>query len=220
MSLIDKIKAIAKEGIDFNEIEGEISALNPLANVKDKNQAWDFIKGNDLLLSVLDQKVTERANTTLDNFKSGKMEDLIKEREESLRREFNPKETPEQIQIRELLADKDERLKKEARRDLEDKLLIKAKELDFDPIKAKDYSIYGDSAIDKLESDAGWFNTMLEERTGAKIKEKYSGDFQPKAKVPTGGISTLSDSELNALAMAHPEQKVEILAEIKNRVNK
>lgn len=182
MDLIDKIKAIAKDGVDFAEIEKEIAEQNPLNGVKTKDDAWKFIKDNDILLSTLDQKVTERGNSMLENFKSDKMEALIKEREEAVRKEFIKDETPEMKRIREL-EEKDAMREKEiATRDLQDNLSIKAKEIGFDPIRAKEYAVYGEKAIERLEQDANWFKTTLEEQVGKQIKENYGGIKPPTRK--------------------------------------
>lgn len=180
MDLIDRIKAIAKEGVDFSEIEREIAEANPLNKVTDKESAWKFIKSNDLLLSVLDSEANKRGETTLENFKNGKMESLIKEREEAVRKEYVQNETPEMKRIREL-EEKDAMREKEiAIRDLQDNLSIKAKEIGFDPIKAKEYAVYGERAIERLEQDANWFKTTLEDQVGKQIKENYGGVKPPK----------------------------------------
>jgi len=180
MELIDKIKAVAKEGVDFSEIEREIANSNPLKDVIDKESAWKFIKNNDLLLRVFDTKVNERGETTLENFKSSKLEAILKEREDAIRQEFNKDETPEQMQIRELIEKDRARDAEIARRDLQDSLSVKAKELGFDPIRAKNYAVFGEDALLRLEEDANWFKQSVEERVGKEIKENYGGIKQPK----------------------------------------
>jgi hypothetical protein len=217
MNLIDKIKAIAKEGVDFSEIETEINQLNPLNQVKDKNQAWDFIKGNPLLLSVLDTKVTDRANTALENFKSSKLPELIEAEKEALRKELKPEETPLEKEVRELREARKQDQLEMSRRDLQDKLSVKAKELDFDPIRAKNYAVYGEEAIDRLTEDATWFKSEIETRIGVEKKGLYAGVQAPKISGEISSIASLSDNDLHRVAHENPEMKQSVLEEISRR---
>ena len=191
MELIDKIKAIVPEGTNLSEIETELMGMNPLNGVKSKEDAWNLIKTNDFLISAFDSEQGKRADKVLENYKNGRMLEEWKAKEESLRAELNPTETPEQKQIRELIEKDKQRDAELLKRDLEDTLAIKAKDLGFDPIKAKDYSIYGERAIERLESDASWFNETLESRLSDKIKGQYTQNKQPvSSKVEPADLDT------------------------------
>ncbi len=180
MALIDDIKAIAKDGADLTAIESGLSGLNPLDGLQDKESAWELIKSNKMLLSTFDQKQGERARTVEENLMNGKVQDIIKAREEEIRRELNPKESEAAKVAREFEEYKAQVAAKEAKTQLMDELSSKAKELSFDPIKARDYSVYGDKAVEKLKADSEWFNNAVNAKVDAIIKEKYGNSQPPK----------------------------------------
>lgn len=217
--VIGLIEPLVKEGADLTPVKEALGTMDPLAKVTDKDSAWGFIKSNDLLLSVLDQKTTERIKDAKGRWTETDLTEALKAREAEIRAEINPKETPEQKQLRELKAQLDQRDAKEALRALQDSLSEKAKELNFDPMKARDYAVYGESAVEKLTADAEWFNTTVEEKVNALAKEKYSSTV-PKVKVPSNGLSSLSDNDLMKLATTNPDMKSAVLSEVATRNSK
>lgn len=180
--LIDQIREIARDGADFTEIEATIGTMNPLGGLTTKEEAWELVKSNKLLLSTYDQKQNERLATFEENLRKGKIATEWAEKEEALRKELNPEEEPWQKRIRELEEKEKKREAEIARRDLEDSLSLKAKDLEFDTIKAKGYAVYGDKAMEKLEADATWFNETLESRLSSELKKKFEGNQQPRSK--------------------------------------
>lgn len=180
MALFDDIKAVAKDGADLSAIEKGLEGMNPLGGVTDKDTAWDFIKTNPLMLSAFDKEQGKRAKTVEENLMSGKVQELIKAREEEIRKELNPEETPEQKRIRELEDKLSAGEAKELTLALKDALSEKAKELEFDPLKARDYAIYGEKATEKLEADSAWMKAEIKAQVDAQVKEKFSGNRQPK----------------------------------------
>lgn len=189
MSLEDDIKAVAKEGADLTGVLGQIKELNPL-NGLTKENAFDFIKDNQVLLSTFDSQVSKSVESGVENFKSKGMLDILKEKEEALRAEFNPQETPEQKKIRELESRLEASDSEKALAKLQDDLSLKAKELEFDPIDARDFAIYGDKAVEMLEKYAARENERLNERLNKEIKTKYNGNPPKKTSIPPADIDT------------------------------
>lgn len=191
MELIEQIKSIAKDGTDFTEIETAIGQLNPLGGIKTKEEAWELVKSHKLLLSTFDQKQNERLASFEDNLRNGKIATEWAEKEKALRLELNPEESPSDIKIREM-EEKIESMEKEKSRSLlKTELSKKAQELNFDPVKAQDYAVYGDTAMDKLESDATWFTEQLESRLSTELKKKFEGNQQPRSrKIPPADLDS------------------------------
>lgn len=102
MSMLDDIRAIAKEGADLSGIEGQIKGLNPLNGLQTKEQALELIKTNPYLMSAFDSEVSKSVNSGVENFKNGKMQEEWKQREQELRKELNPEETEADKANREL----------------------------------------------------------------------------------------------------------------------
>ncbi len=191
MELLEQIKSIAKDGTDFTEIETAIGMLNPLGGIKTKDEAWELVKSNKLLLSTYDQKQNERLASFEENLRTGKIATEWAEKEKALRLELNPEESPSDIKIREM-AEKIEGMEKEKSSSLlKTELSKKAQELNFDPVKAQDYAVYGETAMDKLESDATWFTEQLESRLSTELKKKFEGNQQPRSrKIPPADLDS------------------------------
>jgi hypothetical protein len=192
MGLYEDIESVAKEGIDLTGIKGQLEGLsNPMTGLETKEAAWELIKSNKLMLSAFDSEQNKRGETTLENFKNGKMKAEWAEKEKALRLELNPEESKADKVSREFAEYKEGIAKKEGISQLKTDLEAKAKEIEFDPIKARDYSVYGDKAIEKLESDAAWFKTELESRLSSELKDKYKGNQQPRdKKIPPADLDT------------------------------
>lgn len=210
------IKESVKDGVDMDQIKQAAEALNPLNAVKTKEDAWSLIKGNTILLSALDQKVTKRVETAKENWMEGEVKDLLKAREEEIRAELNPKETDEQKALRELRDKLSERDKKDALRDLQDKLSLKAKELNFDPMRARDFAMFGADAESKLQEYAEFISSTVEEKVNSQVKERFT-TTTPKLKMDSDGLGSLTGGQLNQLAKTSPEMKQAVLAEIESR---
>jgi hypothetical protein len=189
MSLEDDIKSIAKDGADLSGVLGQLEGLNPM-NGLTKETAFDFIKSNQVLLSAFDSEVSKSVNSGVENFKSKGMQDILKEKEAAIRAEINPKETPTEKALREAnerisAMENDKKLSI-----LQDELSTKAKELDFDPIDARDFSIFGENAIPMLEKYAARETERVNERLDKEIKNKYKtgqpkGSSKPPADIDT-----------------------------------
>lgn len=216
MELMEAIKSIAKDGADLTEIEGLIKGNDPLSGLTSKEDAFEFIRKTPLLSQAYDKYERESNERALENFKTGKMQDTIKARELEIRAEINPSETPEQKEIRELKERLNESDKKDALAILQNELQLKATELGFDPIRAKDFAVHKDDALAKLEDYANWQTETLNTRLSVELKDKYKGNRQPKVNL-SGGLTSLSDADLYAAAVSDPASKPAILAEIARR---
>lgn len=177
------IKESVKDGVDMDQIKQAAEALNPLNTVKSKEDAWTFIKGNEILLSTLDQKVNDRVTTAKENLMSGEVKTLLKAREDEIRAELNPKETDEQKALRDLQNKLSERDKKDALRDLQDTLSTKAKELNFDPMRARDFAVFGADAESKLQEYAEFINSTVEEKVNSQVKERFTSPAPSQTKI-------------------------------------
>lgn len=181
---IDDIKAVAKDGADLSAIEAGLSGMgNPLESVTDKDGAWSLIKETPILMQTFDKVIGERLVDNKQKLMDTEVKDLIKAREEELRRELNPKETEAQKIAREFEEYKKQQENKENLNVLRDSLAEKAKELEFDSQKARDYSVYGDKAVEKLEADVAWFNSQVQARVDAITKGKYTGNTPQKPQI-------------------------------------
>lgn len=215
---IDDIKAVAKDGADLSAIEAGLGEMgNPLESVKDKDGAWNLIKETPILMQTFDKVIGERLVDNKAKLMDGEVKELMKAREEELRRELNPKETEAQKIAREFEEYKKQQDEKESLNVLRDALAEKAKELSFDSQKAREYAVYGEKALDKLEADAVWFHEQIQAGVDAVAKEKFGSGKPPKVSVGDAGLSGLSDGELHSLARQDPSKKDAVLSEIRRR---
>ena len=184
MELIEQIKSIAKDGADVTEIEQALSKLNPLSGLTTKEEAWNLVKNNPLLLSTYDQKQNERAKTIEENLWNGKFADELKNREDNLRKGLNPQETESDKKLREMSNKLESMEREKSTSELRSQLSEKAEELGYSIAKAQELVVYGEKAMEKLESDASWFNQELDTRISSKMKEKYPSGQAPRNKPP------------------------------------
>jgi hypothetical protein len=181
MNLLDWIRANSKEGANLAEAEEMYERENPLMKIHTVEQALDFIKKNDTLLRALDSETSKRVESATERFKNEKLPDILKQREEELRKELHPEETPEQKRIREL----EERLKQadaeKARQERQLALREKAKEiseskgLDFDVTRAERFHVYGDDAENALVDYIDYLDSFSKKAVDNAIKGTYKG---------------------------------------------
>ena len=196
--LIDDIKAIAKDGADLTGIEGQLKALNPISGLQTKEQAWELIKENPMLMSAFDSEVSTRVNHGVENFKSGKMQDEWKKREAELRASLNPEESEADKANRELREEIEQMKNERNLSKLQDELSMKAKEMEFDPIKARDFAVYGEKALDKLNDFAAWQNEIIESKLSTELKDKYNK--KPPTRSANPSTVQMSRSEYNEMS--------------------
>lgn len=217
--------AVLKDGASLDELESFAKDLDPLKNIKTKDEAYDFMLRNDAFKSALDYETQKRVENALNKFKDEKLPDILKSEGEKIRAEINPEETPEQKRIREL----EDRIKKddEERRvnQLKQALREKAKELaekekvPYDPLRAERFALFGEDADNMLTDDISYLKKSIETELSSRLKGQYT-EHVPKGNIANLNISSLSDAELYSLAKADPTRKAEILSEINRRVSK
>lgn len=209
MSLIDDIKSVAKEGADLSGIEGQIgSYINSSELTKDN--FIEVAKKHPNLMSAYDSLVSKSVENGVNNFKEKGMAEILKAKEDAIRAEINPKETPEQKRIRELEAKIQASEDKEILSTRKDELSIKAKELGFDTILAKDLAKL-ENADDIIKGVVAWKDALL----GEALKGKFINK-PPSTGGIEKGLTNMTDSELYSAAQ-DPANKPAILEEIKRR---
>lgn len=196
--LIDDIKAIAKDGADLSAIEGQIAKLNPLSGLQSKEEAWEVIKSNPYMLSAFDSEQSKRAEKVLDNFRNGKMKEEMSEVEKRIRAELNPEESDADKQLREVREQLKAMQQEKELSLLQDQLSNKAKEMGFDPIRARSFAVYGEKAFDTLEDFAKWQNGIIEERLSSELKGNFT-QRQPKTSSSSTNV-TMTRQEYNTLS--------------------
>ena len=210
--LIDKIKAIAKEDADLSEVEGLLgNYINATELTKDN--FIDVAKKYPNLMSAHDSIVSRSVENGVNNFKEKGMLEILKEREEAIRSEIMPKETPAEKRIRELEAKIKANEDKEILLARQDELSIAAKDLGFEPLLARKLAKL-DNAEDVIKDVIEWHNGVL----GTKLKGQYPANT-PKSGVDISkGLSDMKDSELYAAAQADPANRAAIIEEVNRRM--
>jgi len=213
MSLFDDIKAIAKDDADLSGIEGQIgNYINATELTKDN--FIDVAKKYPGLMSAHDSLVSKSVENGVANFKEKGMIDLFKEKESAIRAEINPKETPDQKEIRELKEWKQQSIDEKKLSSRKDELSIKAKELGFDTILAGKFAKL-ENADDIIGDIIAWKDALL----GEALKGKYVNK-PPSTGGIKKGLSGMTVTELNDAALADPSNKPAILSEISKRQSK
>jgi hypothetical protein len=196
--LIDDIRAIAKDGADLTTIEGQIEKMNPISGLQTKEEAWELIKSNPFMLSAFDSEQSKRAEKVIENFRNGKMQEEIKQRELEVRKEFNPEETDEQRELREIREQMKQMSQEKQMSILQDELSNKAKDMGFDPLMAREFAAYGDKAMNQLERFAEWQNKVIEDRLSTELKGKFTQTTPKTSSKPTS--PTMTRQEFNGMS--------------------
>ena len=214
--LLKLIKANLKEGADFAAIETLVKGNNPLAGVKTVEEAKELIAKTDLLRSANDSLVSIAVKSHDDKFTAEKLPELLKAEGEKIRKEINPKETPEQKTNREQKERIDVLEGNAKRSELKTSLLNQATEIGYTG-DVELFVGFGDKASDMLKDEAKRYKTDFDNALSDRIKEQFP-DVKPRTSVvKLDSLATATDSELYAHAQAHPDQKQAVLDEIKRR---
>ncbi len=139
--------------------------------------------------SLRDKVATPFVEAYQRNFKENKLPDILKEEREKLIAELNPKETPKDKELREL---KEWRIKQELKEKdnvLKTSLMSLGKEIGYDPIRAADFSIYGDEAEAKLKETATYIKETIQKKIEEEINTRLAG------RPPTGGDKNIKIPE-------------------------
>jgi len=207
MTAKEWVKANAKEGANLAEFENLLESENPVLSIKTKEEALEFIEKTQFFKSALDAETSRRIEKALNRFESEKLPEIIKSKEEQLRKELSPEETPEQKRLRELeekLAAADARERENA---LKADLRKKAKELGMDPLKADRYAVYGDKAAKYLEEDWADIKTTIDTSLDKEIKARYKTG-EPKAAEGKEEGKRMTREDFSTLS---PKQQMEFV---------
>ncbi|MDA3939813.1 MAG: hypothetical protein PF693_10950 [Spirochaetia bacterium] len=178
-----KANSTLKDTAKMDELDVIIRDLDPLANIKTKEDALDFVDRNNIFKSGLDSAVSKAVLSHDEKFTADKLPGLLKEAREEAIKESNPEETPQDKRLRELeekLADAD---KRDSINSLKSQLNVKAKELGYTG-DAERYIAYGEKALEIMESDITQNKTYLESKMEEMKKEVYKGNPPPKDGKP------------------------------------
>ena len=178
--LVAWAKANAKDGVNVAEFEELVSKAAPPDDAK---QAREYIRGIPALRSAFDAALNQEFDRATKKYEEEKLPEKEKALRESIRKELNPDESPEQKQIRELREKLEAKERAEAITSKQNALRAKAKEYGIDPEVAADYAQYGDEAENVLKRHAEWHKKELD----AIKAETARGAFGNKT--PTGGSS-------------------------------
>lgn len=174
MSILDEIKAIAKDGADLSRIETALNDLDPLKNIKTKADALAFMKRNevfsDALKSEVDSETSTRINKHDENFMKEKLPKIIEEKQKEW--EKKPKREPWEEEMEKLKAEREADKAELARERLRREIEVKAKDLKY-TIDPDRYVAYGEKAIEYLEADAKTFEETVETRIKTFAQEKF-----------------------------------------------
>ena len=205
--LIEWVRANSKEGANLAEFENLLEADNPMMKIQSKEEALAFIEKTPYFKSALDSETSKRIENALNRFQEEKIPGLWKEREEELRKELSPEETPEQKRIREL----EERIaaadKREQEEGLKSDLRAKAKEIGFDPLRAERYAVYGDNAAKFMQEDFESNKKAIETQIDKEIKSRYKGET-PKGEKPNDPDKVMSRQQFDQLS---PSARMEFM---------
>ena len=177
--LIDEIKKIARDDADITGIEKMIGDLDPLKNLKTKEDALAFIERNQVFKQALDFETTKRVDNALNKFQTEKLPTILEER---LAEAQSPKETPEQKALRDMQAKLKAMEEKEAFLQRKDTFRAKAKELERDEDIAERLANYGDQALETLEFLGDKIKGKVSSSVEAEIKNRLGGQAPKKAE--------------------------------------
>jgi hypothetical protein len=177
-----KKNATLKDGAKLEDLEGLITDLDPLKNIKTADEAIAFMDRNPVFVSAVSKIKTDTIEKHDAKFTKEKLPKLLKEREDAVRKEFNKEETPEQKRIRELEERDQQREaafqmneRKAALRDI-------ASELKIDHKLAERYVVFGDDAEKTLRADVEERKAAITAAVDAAKKEIYGDNEPPKGR--------------------------------------
>ena len=173
-----KANATLKDTAKIEEFNTLVTDLDPLANIKTKEDALNFVDRNNLFKSGLDSAISKAVASHDEKYAIEKLPDLLKAEREKAIKEANPEETAEQKANREMREEM-QSLKSELSNEKQLKaILSKAKELDYKG-DASRYLAYGDKALEMLESDQLQNKAYLDAEKDRLQKEVYGKNTPP-----------------------------------------
>jgi len=161
---------------DGIETKAELeTGVNPFEGLKG-NDVWNEVLKHPNIMSVIDSRISEGVNT----YASGKGATLIeetaekraKEREDALRAELSPEETPEQKRIRELELKISDNEKRTLLNKFQDELSSEYEAKGFKPSIARKIAVMGEDARAIIEDVLEWNKSNIAQELGKIYKGK------------------------------------------------
>lgn len=176
--LVGWAKAHAKDDANVAAFEELVYKAAPPDDAK---QAVEYIRGIPSLRSAFDAALNREFDRATEKYEKEKLPEKEKQLRESIRKELNPDESPEQKQIRELREKLESKERAEAIAEKKEALRAKAKEFGYDPDLAADYAHFGDHAEDILKRHAEMHKKELDAVKEQSAKAVFGN------KPPVGG---------------------------------
>lgn len=194
MTILEWIEKNAAEGADLQEAKKLVEGLKKMP--ESREEAAKLVEENQHIKAELDSRISKSVDNSLKKYEESKLPEKEKEIRERVQKELNPEETPEQKELRELKEWKQQQEQREKRLAKENELMEKAKELGFDPLKAKRYAAFGDDADKILEQDVKDFQDQINSKVDEQIKQRYGG--KPPEAPPEKDEKAISRKEFEA----------------------
>lgn len=205
--------ATLEEGANFDEFKALVNDLNPLKNLTTNESQVEFMERN--FKGGLERFKEQAIRKHDEKFMAEKLPGLLSEEKDKWMKEQNPEETPQDKELRELKEWKAAQEKKEVVNQLKGELRAKAKDLGYDG-DAERYSVYGEKALEMMESDYK-ANQEYIEREVAKLSKERFGNNPPPNRSDQGPpkdvdaqITEARKSGNSALALKLQMQKLQM----------
>ena len=172
--------ATLKDSAKIEEFETLVSDLDPLKNIKTKEDALNFIDRNNLFKSGLDSVISKAVSSHDEKFTADKLPALIKEAREEAIREANPEETETDKRLRALEESNKEKDLIIANGQKKDLLTAKAKEIGFRGDIERYSRLSGEKALEYLVSDYEANSKYLKDKEDVMKKDIYKDNPPPE----------------------------------------
>jgi hypothetical protein len=207
---MDLLEFIKEKSNSQEEYEQLVESLpkDPTKELKSKEEALAFMQTNDIFKRALDFHTTKK----IEKHDEIKQEEFKKMAYEQAYKELNPELTEEQKRIQELERRLQDKEKKDAIEAEKARLRNLAKEIDFDPIRAEKYHVFGEEAESILRQDKEYITESVNTKLENEIKNRF-GNGQPKKAEQQPG-RTIKKSEWDQLGF---QEKQALMADKANR---
>ena len=174
--ILEWIKANAKEGADVSEATKLVEGLTDLNSIS-KDEAVKLFTDNAVFRSAFDSEISRK----IEDHDNKKLPELKKSIREEVEKELNPDLTDDQKRIKALEQEIEANKAKDLVNESKAALRAKAEELNFDIGRAERYHVYGDKALEMLESDAKFFTESITNGVNSEIKTRFGNATPPKS---------------------------------------
>ncbi len=217
VKILDWIKKNVKEDVKLEEVE-KLLEESKLPETKEEVAA--FIEKNKVIRSYVDSEITRVHDKAVTDYEEKKLPAKEKEIRDKLTKELNPEQTPVQKELAELKEWKDSEIKKSTRNTLEKSLMVKAKEIGFDPVRAMDFAAFGDDGEKKLLDYAKFQTDTIETKYQKAVKDKLGGKPPIVPGTPPAGKRDDLINQYNELEKSDDPKKAGKMLALKDAIHK